>query len=313
MTAALDHIEEPVCWLVPATKRPPYLLADAWRDYLWNHCRRKQQDYRRVAYVAKHWLRIMGPDSEVALWKRKDIQLYDDTRKAAGAAGSTIRREMSLQQAALNVARKWEIIDRVVHFEKPAGTLSAKRDRRALTEEEFARLMKSPLPRRIRLFYLIAYWTGHRSRAIETLTWDRVNLEQRTIEFNDPALLQTNKRRVSGYPIPDELLVGLVAAKEYADKFRPADPYVIGLGNRGKCSTTYHDCKQALRAIGISEWGVCRHTVRKTFVTERLKRGIPSALVASLIADLPNTMERFYFIPKSEDMREAANMRTDVQ
>lgn len=284
---------------------PPYRLDAAWNDYIERWCKKKGQDFRRVQYVANHWLAIMGKGSDVSKWKRIDIQFYEDQRRATGVMGATIRREMSLMQAALNFAKRWEMVDRVPHFEKPSGEA---RKRRPLTEGEYKRLMASALPRRIRMFYLLAYWTGHRSRAIETLPWTRVNFEARTLDFNEPGARKTNKRRVDGFPIPDELLPRLVSAKEYADKFRPNDPYVIGLGPRGKCSTTYHQAKAALRAVGIDESGICRHTMRKTFVTERIKKEMSADKVAALIGDNAGTMRKHYLLMETEDLRATANM-----
>jgi integrase len=285
----------------------PFYLYDAWSDYIAEHCARKGQEVRRVVYVARHWLRIMGPDSEPATWKRATVDRYAEQRRAEGVMGSTIRREMSLQRAALSHAKKWERIDKVPHFEKPSGQGSI---RRPMTEEEYARLMRSPLPRRVRMFYLLAYHTGHRARAIETLPWDRVDLERGTIDFNEPGARRTNKRRVDGFPMPDELRRRLVSAREYRDTFRPDDPYVIGLGPRGKCSTTYHDCKAALKAVGIDELGICRHTVRKTFVTERIKAGANPEKVAALIADNPVTMRKHYSVLLTEDLRATADFRS---
>lgn len=303
-----EHIHRPMDRAYPAPNpaRPPYLLADAWRHYIQEHCRRRGQEVRRVVYIARHWLRIMGPEAEPNFWKIADVSRYEDARRAEGAMGTTIRREMCIQQAALRHGIKRERLDRVPHFEKPAATHHI---RRAMTEDEFRRLMKSPLPHRIRMFYLLAYWTGHRSRAIETLTWDRVNFENRSINFNEPGVRRTNKRRVDGFPIPDELYDRLVAAKARRDAKAPHDPYVIGLGPRGKCSTTYMECKKALAAIGIDEEGICRHTMRKTFVTERIKAGANPEKIALLIGDNAGTMRKHYAILLTEDLRDTANLK----
>ena len=291
--------------IIPAARRPPLLLAEVWRDYLHEHCARKGQDLRRVIYTARPWLRIFGPDAEPALWKRRDIQEYEDIRKREGLSACSIRREMCLQQAALNHAKKWERIPTVVHFEKPSGD---GKKRRPLAQEEFDRLMKSPLSHRLRMFFLVAYWTGHRSRAIETLTWDRVDLEKRTINFTEPGARRTNKRRVDGFPIPDELLPRLVAAKDRRDRLHPNDPYVIGLGPRGKCSTTYHIAREALEAIGINEPGVARHCLRKTFATIRIHAGFSAEEVGPLIGDNPTTLRKHYLEWQTEQLRGAVNM-----
>jgi integrase len=280
----------------------PITLLQVWRDYIHEHARRKGQDIRAITYTAKHWMNVMGIDADPGKWKRADVRQFEDARRADGVTSATIRREMCLQQAALNHALKWERLERVCYFEKPSGE---GQKRRPLTEEEYARLMRSPLPRRIRMFYILAYWTGHRARAIETLPWSRVNFEARTIDFNEPGARRTNKRRVDGFPIPDELLPRLEAA--YAHPRR--DEYVIGAGPRGKVSTTYHAAKAAMRAVGIDEDGICRHTVRKTFVTERIKAGANPEKVAALIADNPVTMRKHYSILLTEDLRATANMR----
>lgn len=301
-----DEVGEPCLDLVPAPGRPPLVHADAWRDYLWERCRKIGQDHRRVTYVANGCLRILDPGAEVGKWMMEDIHGYEIARRDDGVMGSTIKRELSLLQAALNHALHRERVERVPHFEMPTVETG---HRRPLTEEELDRLLASKLPRRIWLFYFVARWTGHRSRAIETLKWDRVDFQRRLINFNEPGARRTNKRRNGAYPIPDELYVVLVGAKKWADRNAPNDPYVIGLGPRGKCSTTVHRCKLALRAIGIDERGICRHTVRKTFATTRVLMGIPRPIVAKLIADSPATMDRNYFLPDSEDLRDAANMR----
>lgn len=284
----------------PDFPNPPTLLG-IWQQYIHERARKLGQDINRVRYVAKGWLRVMGIDSTPGEWKRAQTALYADTRLAEGAKATTVRREMCLMQACMNHAKKWERIEKVPHFEKPSGESSK---RRPLTEEEYARIMRQPMPARIRMFFLIAYWTGSRSRAIEELMWDRVDFERRTLDFNIPGRRLHNKRRVSGFPIPDGLLPRLEQA--YA---RRQNEYVIGLGPHGKCSTTYHACKDVLRAAGINEQGICRHTLRKTFVTERLKLDCNPEKVAALIADNPQTMRKHYSILMAEDLRATANLK----
>lgn len=279
---------------------PPTHL-ELWRDYIHEHARRLGQDVQRLTYVALHWLRIMGIDSTPGEWKRAHTQRFVDARLAEGVKPTTIRRDMCLMQACLNHARKWERIEKVPHFEKPSGEGSK---RRPLTEEEFARIMRQPMLGRVKRFFLLAYWTGHRSRAIEELTWDRVDFERRTLDFNVPGRRLHNKRRVSGFPIPDELLPRL--EQWYALR---KDDYVIGLGPRGKASTTYHAAKEVLRAAGINEAGICRHTLRKTFVTTRIVAGGNPEKVAALIADNPQTMRKHYSVLLAEDLRATANLR----
>lgn len=80
----VDSITPDGNFLAPASRRPPYLLAEAWRDYIGEHCTRKGQEVRRVVYVARHWLRVMGADSEVATWRRADTARYETVRRTRG-------------------------------------------------------------------------------------------------------------------------------------------------------------------------------------------------------------------------------------
>lgn len=279
----------------------PLTLLGAWHAYLWEHVRKKGQEFQRVGYVAKGWLRIMGIDATPGLWKIADVARYEDQRRTERVMGTTIRREQLLQQACLNHNRKRERLDRIPHFEKAEGE---GRPRRPLADEEFRRLMRSFMPYRIRMFFLLAFHTGHRSRAIETLPWSRVNLEERYINFNDPAMRKTNKRRRDGFPIGDELYARLVAAYNKPGR----DDLVIGRSDRGLTSSTYHACKKALKAVGINEEGLCRHTLRKTYCTERIKAGKEPEKVALSINENPATMRRNYVQLSANDLRATVNL-----
>lgn len=295
--AGIDFIQKPY----PLDDQPLYLLK-AWQFYIQERAMRLGQDIQRLMYVAHHWLRIMGPDADVTKWKRADLQVFADTRKAEGVCISTINRDMSLQRACLSHNHKWERLKSIPYFERHEYT---GKKRRPLTIEEFSKIMRQPMPGRIRMFFLMAYWTGHRSRAIEELTWDRINWADKIIDFNVPGRRRHTKRRAESFPIPNELFPRLEQA--YA---RRKDDYVIGLGPRGKCSTTYHECKEVLRAVGINELGLCRHTLRKTFVTERIKGGGNPEKIAALIADNPQTMRKHYSLMSAEDLRATANLTT---
>lgn len=59
---------------------------------------------------------------------------------------------------------------------------------------------------------------------------------------------------------------------------------------------------------GIDERGLCRHTLRKTFVTERIKAGANPEKVAALIADNPATMRKHYSVLLTNDLRATANL-----
>jgi peroxiredoxin len=91
----------------------------------------------------------------------------------------------------------------------------------------------------------------------------------------------------------------------------PDDPYVIGLGRAhdGKTPVSvYNEFKAALRVIGVDELGIACHSIRKMFVTERIKAGKNPEKIAALIADNPATMRRHYSMMVTNDLRDTAEL-----
>src|SRR5262249_4717025 len=150
---------------------------------------------------------------------------------------ATIRRELAIVGAAFGHAVKE---GRLVKAPKFAAPQSASPRVRFLSHEEHKRLMQLPKPPRLHRFLVLAFATGARSRAIETLKWSQVDFARRLIDFREPGVRYKNKRRAV-VPMSDTLYVRKQAMYE-----RRADDYVIGLGPRGKPSCTYHMAKAAL-------------------------------------------------------------------
>jgi|SRR5579884_1379876 len=76
------------------------------------------------------------------------------------------------------------------------------------------------------VFTILAFTTGARMGAILDLTWDRVDLKARTIDFNPGGRDQTNKRRTV-VPINERAFAALVEAREGA-----LTDYVVEYGGK---------------------------------------------------------------------------------
>jgi integrase len=120
---------------------------------------------------------------------KDDCRSYIAKRRKEGRTNSTIRTELELLRACL----RW-------HYGKDAPTIPApppsKPRDRYLTQEEAARLMASIETPHVKLFVEIALATGARMGAILDLTWDRVDFEHGTLDFNPAGRDITSKRRV---------------------------------------------------------------------------------------------------------------------
>lgn len=280
-----------------AEKQPPCILG-ALRHYYHEWVIPNCREPNRSLYVFKHILRKMDPTQLIDTIGRADGRNYVNARLAEGVKPATARRELSLFLAALNHEVREERSKSKFGFQMPP---QSEPRIRYLTREEYARLMRTPMPPRIYRFFLLAFGTGARARAIEQLTWDRVDLQRRTIDFRLPGVNHKNKRRVVA-PISDALFPRLEAM--YA---RRKDTHVIGLSEKGKCVTTYHAAKEVLRTMGINENGVARHVARHTFASWLLQEGVSIYEVAKLMGDTVGMVEKVYGHMQAHHLMSAVN------
>ena len=140
--------------------------------------------------MASLW-RTLGPHFGYKLGSavsKADCRDYAAMRKRAGKSPSTVRTELEALRACL----RW-------HYGKDAPQITAPapsppRDR-FLSKEQRERLMEAIETPHVKLFAVLAFTTGARMGAILDLTWDRVDLDVGTIDFNPAGRDKTNKRR----------------------------------------------------------------------------------------------------------------------
>jgi integrase len=85
-----------------------------------------------------------------------------------------------------------------------------------LTRAEADKLIENCRGHHVRLFVILALHTAARRGAILGLTWDRVDLDARWIDYHEPGRERTKKRRARP-PINDTLHAALAEAKASAE------------------------------------------------------------------------------------------------
>lgn len=117
---------------------------------------------------------------------------YIADRRALGRADDTIRRELGALQAAINYCKRegWKITSSPIILPPPSPARDI-----WLGREDVKRLIECCEQDHLRLFILIAYTTCARKASVLELTWDRVNMQTRLIDFRTPKERETNKRR----------------------------------------------------------------------------------------------------------------------
>ena len=197
-------------------------LAEARASQIWTaHHRPKsgRLDDLWPVYENARALEIATPEKLDFMWRvlrphfghrlataisKDDCRSYYDARHGLGKSNSTIRTELAYLRACLNF-----------HFPKDAPAIwlppPSKPRSHWLTKEEIARILEVTETPHIRLFIILAVTTAARMSAILDLTWDRVNFENRTIDYLPPGRHKSNKGRTI-VPINDRALDALKIA-----------------------------------------------------------------------------------------------------
>ncbi|RFD20120.1 site-specific integrase [Komagataeibacter melaceti] len=191
----------------------------------------------------------------------------------------TIIKELVTLRTALRWAVREKWIDSAPAIEVPRAPKSRER---WLTHQEANRLIAVTTTPHVRLFILLALYTGARSGAIFELQWDQVNLEQRIISFGQG----TGNKGRSIVPMVPQLYEALIQAAEG----RTTDWVIEYRGQRiHKIKTAFN--KRAAKA-GLDD--VTPHTLRHTCATWMVMAGVPFEMVAKFLGNSVEMIERVY-------------------
>jgi integrase len=161
-------------------------VADLWPPYAADRATTALAK-TRMASVWKNLEPHFGYKLGKAITKA-DCRTYTEARFRAGKSNSTVKTELEALRACL----RW-------HYGKEAPQITApgpsKPRDRYLTKEQRDRFLESIDTPHVKLFAILAFTTGARMGAILDLTWDRVDLDAGTADFEPAGRDKTNKRR----------------------------------------------------------------------------------------------------------------------
>lgn len=188
---------------------------------------------------------------------------YAIARKTAGRSRAAINNELGLLRIMVNWAAKHKMVKEAPFVWVPRAA-SAREG--VLGVDQVKALLESCESHHTKLFLLIAMSTGARREAILDLTWDRVDLEKRTIDFRvnrdeEDILDSSGKKGRACVDMSMLLHQGLVLAKEYA-----RSNYVIEY-NGDRVRTIKKSVKAAFIRAGITKKFAGAHLLRHSLAT----------------------------------------------
>jgi integrase len=249
----------------------------------------------RLGWAHKPLTRILGTKPPEAVTET-ECRRYADKRRRDGVADATIRTEL----AALKAALRWAAGGNAALISAAPSIVMPPRPEpriRWLTRDEATRLLAACRAHHVKLFVLIALHTGARSGAILGLSWERIDMDNRVIDFREPGRMRTRKRRVP-VPINDTLHAALTEASALAT----AEMVIEWAGGRvARIKHAFHDA--AIRA-GLA--GVTPHVLRHTAVTWLLQAGVDPWKVAGFTGMTLEMVQQVYGHHHPDHLRDAA-------
>ena len=235
-------------------------MRDLWQRWLDD----REKDGLSNEIYSANW-KALGPvfgSRSPGLITRDDCRDYAKARFALGRSTWTVNTELS----RLNACLKWSVHERLIsEADRPKIWMPSrgKARKRVLTFAEAEALILGARDFHVYLFILLAIMTGARKTAILDLTWDRVDFERGTIQYDedeerDPMSRRWRKGRAT---VP----MGAVLRRELKRAFeaRQSDHVIEHGGSRLK------DIKDGFAAAaqraGLGEWITSPRTGKQVF------------------------------------------------
>lgn len=279
-----------------------FTIAQALDDYA--HYKMGSASAERLSYSMEHILEFWQ-DQTLDFVNIETVERYRKRGLNNKRAQSTIRRELIDLRSAINHAIN---MNRVMAMKFPKLPKDSKPKQRWLTEKEFAHLLwaagqdyRSKFT--LRLFLIIAFYTGARKSAIMELEWDQIDFEQNTINFNKSSAEETNKQRAF-IPMPPEVWRFLLRRFQ---RYSNQNSFIFHqLNNPTKrIKSIDKGFRSAVKRAGLKK--VTPHTLRHTRVSLLLQSGFKQVTVSEFVKVSQPTIDKVYGHHSNADLKDIAN------
>ena len=276
-------------------------VQDLWDQYE-ESSEETKRSHRQDKNRKNHLIRHFGKKTVSSLTK-DDVVAYrkkrrgEKTRWGNPPKPATLDREVALLKRMLNYAVEIEKLP--VNPLAKAKMLNKPNARdMVVNEEQFAMLHEVAEPL-LKPILLMAYDTGMRKGEILSLRWAKVDLKAGTIELRAQ---DTKNSRPRVIIMTERLVEELKGLPRHI-----RCPNVFFNPKTGKqWNTVYKVFDRARTDVGLE--GLWFHDLRRSFVTNARKRGVPESVVMKMTGHRTRCVFERYNIVDNEDLRQAVRM-----
>jgi integrase len=279
--------------LRPERVRFEELAQDLLSDYRINGKRSLDKAQRSV----RHLQGSFGSMRAVDITTDK-IRTYISERQDEDISNAEINRELAALKRMFNLALQ-QTPPKVL--QRPYIPMLQERNvRKGFFEHDEFVALRAAVPLELRPMVTFAYYTGWRKEEILELTWDCVDLHERTMRLNPGTTKNSDGRLIY---LDGELLEILTALKREHDVLYPHCPRVFH-----RKGTEIKDFRaawhSACQAVGLE--GKLFHDFRRTAVRNMVRAGIPERVAQQISGHKTRSVFDRYHIVSDSDLREAA-------
>ncbi len=275
-------------------KRPVKTTFAEFGKYYMEHAKANKRSWLRDQQMLEHLTRFFGSERQLPNFSAVDIEGYKLHRREF-VSGSTVNRELALLKRMFNLAITWDLFLDLNPVRKVKFFREFNLGFRVLSPEEEIELLKCAAPY-IQDIVRFALGTGLRIGDILSLPWSGIDLETNILK-----VFAAKPGKITEIPINSEVRKVL----EYW-RLGKRNDFVFYNPETGK---PFVDLKAgfalACRKAGIS--GVTWHTLRHTFASRLLDRGVDIITVKELLGHSTVTVTMRYAHTN------LANKRTGVE
>jgi len=264
------------------------------KSFLLDYELNKRKSLERAQISVKHLEKSFKNMLAIEITTAK-IKEYITDRLNSGMANGTINRELAALKRMLKLGAEETPpkVDRVPHI----PMLKEAPPRKGFFErEDYLEILKK-LPSEIRGIVTFGYCTGCRKSEILGLTWERVDLKERTVRFEAGDTKNSEARTIY---LDDELLKLL---------------RLQNLRRKKGCKYVFHREGKKIRDFRGAWKKACKdgrvegklfHDLRRTGVRDMIRAGIPQVVAMKISGHLtPSVFDR-YNVVNTDDLKDAA-------